>query len=134
MDTVYAKIDKTSTCWLWTGTLNVYGYGLAWYGKKLHMAHRLVYEHEREPIPKGMVTDHICRVRKCVNPDHIEIVTNGANVLRGVSNSAVNARKKFCKNGHEFSPENTYVYPNGWRGCRTCRSSKPHSKQVATQV
>jgi len=124
MERVYSKIEKTKNCWIWKGTINSQGYGVAWFNGKLHRAHRLIYEWERETIPQGMVADHICRIRNCVNPDHIEIITNGANVLRGVSQSAVNSRKKFCIRGHKFTPENTYSYTRGWRCCKTCFNAR----------
>lgn len=122
MKRLYDRISKTDTCWLWTGTLDAYGYGVVSVGSKTRKAHRVVYELERGTIPDKLVCDHICRVRHCVNPEHIELVNNGVNVLRGVSNSAINKRKTHCKHGHELTPENTYTYPRGWRGCRKCRA------------
>jgi hypothetical protein len=82
-------------------------------------AHRAFYEHHVGPIPEGMTLDHLCRVRQCVNPLHLEPVTRGENVLRGDTLSAHNAAKTHCKRGHEFTPENTRLYA-GARWCRAC--------------
>jgi hypothetical protein len=71
------------------------------------------------PIPEGLVIDHLCRNRGCINPTHMEPVTNAENVLRGEGPTAVNARKTHCKRGHPFDDVNTYVYAKG-RACRMC--------------
>jgi len=123
----------TNECWLWAGSHNVYGYGVLWTGEKHIMAHRAVYESEVSLIPDNMVTDHLCRTRNCVNPSHLDIVTDGVNILRGISTSAVNKRKTHCKFGHAFTPDNTYTYPRGWRGCRTCRT-RLNRRQNAKRV
>jgi hypothetical protein len=67
-----------------------------------------------------MQLDHLCRVRGCVNPDHLEVVTGATNTLRGISSPAINARKTHCRRGHEFTPENTYI-DRGSRRCKACR-------------
>lgn len=82
-------------------------------------AHRAAYIRWKGEIEPGLVIDHICRERRCVNPDHLEAVTNRLNILRGVGATAINARKTHCKRGHEFTPENTWVY-QGMRRCREC--------------
>jgi hypothetical protein len=76
------SIDERG-CWLWTGRMNRNGYGRAyWYGKE-PVVHRLVYEILIGQIPKGLVLDHLCRVRHCCNPEHLEPVTIRENTLRG---------------------------------------------------
>ncbi len=74
-------VDPITGCWLWNHSLFRNGY--ARLGK--HIAHRVVYEHYKGPIPEGMDLDHLCRVKRCVNPDHLEPVTEADNVRRGVS-------------------------------------------------
>lgn len=107
-----------SGCWLWTGTLDKKGYGGFSIARcKKILAHRFAYEHFREPIPKGLTLDHLCRVHNCVNPDHLEAVTRRENLLRGVGFPAVNARKTHCLRGHEFNDRNT----RRARGARVCR-------------
>lgn len=80
----WTKVVKTDTCWLWTGHLNSKGYGQLNVGKRLPMAHRLSYEWAVGEIPTGLVIDHLCRVRNCVNPDHLEPVTTAVNNARGL--------------------------------------------------
>jgi hypothetical protein len=98
-------------CWVWQGHLSGGGYG----------PHRRYYRHHRGPISKGLHIDHLCRNRACVNPWHMEAVTQKVNSLRGVGAPAQNARKTHCKHGHELTPENTYKSNDRWRGCRECR-------------
>ena len=79
------KVEKTPTCWLWTAAKQQGGYGMfgAKNTKKVVAAHRWSYEHFVGPIPKGMQIDHLCRVRHCVNPAHLEPVTPKENLRRG---------------------------------------------------
>lgn len=121
----WEKVDKdTDDCWRWTATLNPGGYGQFWNGAKLVSAHRWAYEHLVGPIPDGLQLDHLCRVRNCVRPDHLEPVTHRENGLRGISPNAVNAAKTHCKHGHEFTPENTIVRTGKGRSGRECRECK----------
>ena len=111
-----------SGCWLWTGAVLPNGYGVLTYQKQRKYAHRLVYELLRAPIPEGLQLDHLCRVRCCANPDHLEPVTLQENLRRGDVNQYVKATH--CKRGHEFTVENTYQYKNKIgnpkRNCRAC--------------
>ena len=75
--------SQDTNCWVWYGELNRNGYGRVWVQGKRLMAHRVVYESTRGPIPDGMVLDHLCRNRRCCNPDHLEPVTVKENTLRG---------------------------------------------------
>lgn len=116
-------------CWIWQLAIHDNGYGAA--NVPAHMrepgqyqqttAHRLAYIEANGPIPADLVVDHLCRQRDCVNPDHLEVVTQQVNTRRGIGPSAVNAVKTHCKYGHPFDAENTYVCPSGRRRCRTCR-------------
>lgn len=107
-----------SKCILWSGATNGNGYGRVYVGKgKSLMAHRVIHEGVFGKIPEGLVLDHLCRNRSCVNPLHLEIVTNGENVLRGVGIPAQNKRKTTCVKGHS----NFRIYPYG-RECITCKA------------
>jgi hypothetical protein len=122
-----AKVSaRPDGCWQWMGATDRYGYGLSlFYGRRerKHMAHRVAYEQFVGPIPEGLVIDHLCRNKGCVNPDHLEPVTIGENVLRGETIPARNLLKTHCHRGHEFTPESTYYRPD-----------KPHVRNCRIRV
>jgi hypothetical protein len=120
----WSRVDKSGPCWLWTAGRNGDGYGYATFNKVNVGAHRMAYFLTRGPIPEGLHLDHLCRVRSCVNPDHLEPVTNGENIIRGVSPWAINRRKSACKRGHPFTPENTLANSKGGRTCRECERAR----------
>lgn len=130
----YVEIDvQEDGCWEWTGA-TVSGYGVLLVEDRTVFMPRWAYERFVGPIAEGLEPDHLCRVRACVRPDHLEPVTHRVNVLRGVSFAAENARKTHCIRGHEFTPENTY--PNGrGRGCLACKkwrdANRPRRKAAA---
>lgn len=103
-------------CWNYTGCLNGYGYGLI--GAHL-LTHRAAYESWRAPIPDGLHIDHLCRNRRCFNPEHLEPVTQQENSRRGA------AARTTCPRDHEYTPENTHINPRGARICRTCDRERP---------
>lgn len=115
-----------SGCWFWIGAGNRNGYGTSCKDNKQAYAHRVVYEYLVGPIPEGLELDHLCRVRCCVNPRHVEPVTPLENMMRGESFAAINARKTHCIHGHPLSGDNLIVRPHpscrtGFqRACRVC--------------
>ena len=124
-----AKVEKTPTCWLWTAATTD-GYGQLGANGKVRYAHRLAYEHFVGPIPEGMQLDHLCRTRRCVNPEHLEAVTGGENFLRGNAPAAINARRTTCSRNHAFTPENTGRRPCGRRYCRTCKRKRERDRRA----
>ena len=121
---VLTKVDfQTDGCWEWQGNIDRYGYGT--YGNQNHMVHRVVYEMLVDEIQPDETIDHLCFNRSCVNPDHLEAVTLGVNVMRGNNPHAINARKTHCLMGHEFTEANTYRHPQrNTRHCRTCATAR----------
>lgn len=108
-------------CWLWVGDRNYGGYGRFSVKGKTRMAHRLAYELAVGPIPCGQQLDHLCRVRNCVNPAHLEPVTGRENTLRGEGPTAQNSRKDVCPQGHPLQGDNLLYSARGERRCAQCR-------------
>ena len=100
-------------CWEWIGRLTPQGYGRDTGSGE---AHRTTYQMWRGDIPEGLELDHLCRNRRCVNPWHLEPVTRAENVRRAGMTIT------HCKNGHEYTPENTYWRPGPGGGARDCRA------------
>jgi len=118
----FAKVEFTDTCWLWRACLDRYGYG-----KTAVKAHRWVYEFCVGPIPNHLQIDHLCRVRHCVNPDHLELVTSAENTKRGKRGG-----RTHCVHGHPLFGDNLYQQEFR-RSCRQCaigRQRKWHAKNT----
>lgn len=124
-----------SGCWLWTGTILPSGYGQA--RKMTHgvmqyaRAHRSVYAHLRGPIPAGLTLDHLCRVKCCVNPDHLEPVTLKVNILRGTGPTALNAKKTHCLHGHALIAQNMSRHRTS-RECAICQRAGQRRRRRAS--
>lgn len=128
-------------CWMWTASLRADGYGQFRIGGRADgrtvRAHRVAYELLIGPIPEGLVIDHLCRNRACVNPDHLEPVTHKVNVLRGEGVSAKAARATSCPYGHAYDKANTYWRRDGRRYCRAChlaQSAATYAKRKAKKT
>lgn len=122
-----ASLPAPNGCWIWLGTIDKYGYaklGSTHFGRKAHRASYTVF---KGPIPDGLEVDHVCREKRCVNPEHLEAVTHDENM-----------RRRFvlithCKNGHPFSPENTYTGA-GFRRCRKCNAAAARRRKARLAV
>lgn len=113
----WLKVDASGDCWLWMASVDRDGYGR--FGSRdggEYRAHRRSLVEVGIEIPDGMTVDHLCRVPACVNPDHLEVVTQGENQRRGWRASVT-----VCPSGHAYNKKNTYVAPSGNRQCRTCK-------------
>jgi len=117
-------------CWIWNGVRQKSGHGRICINYKQMGTHRLVYEIYKGKIPEGLVLDHLCKTPSCVNPEHLEPVTQRINLLRGDTVSAKNSIKTHCKNGHEFIGENLRINNRGERCCKIChRNSDNESRK-----
>lgn len=116
----WSKVNKTSSCWLWQAWHTNKGYGLFKLDTKTSvLAHRLSYTMSNGGIPKGLVIDHLCSTPACVNPKHLDAVTQKENLRRGKN---YKRSQTHCKHGHELFGQNLYIRPDGKRACKTCKN------------
>lgn len=122
-DRFWSSVMPAGECLFWVGGTSKSGYGrIRGDDRRLIFAHRFSYQLRYGNIPDGLVIDHLCRNRLCVNPLHLEAVSDAVNILRGRGVSAANARKTHCCRGHEFTPDNTYMrHDIKGRCCVECR-------------
>lgn len=115
-----------SGCWLWIGAKHdKYGYGSFLFNGVIKLAHRASYELFIGKIPEGLYLDHKCRIPRCVNPAHLEPVTNTENVRRGLKVRL----KTHCLRGHPWTDENKYKNPgSGRHNCRICQREAQREK------
>lgn len=124
-----AKVERVteSGCWIWMASTTSGGYGLVTHRHKTRLAHRVAYDHWRGPIPAGLTLDHVCRVRSCVNPWHLQPVTMRENTHRSMAAPATrNALKTHCLNGHALEAPNLdpYHLARGERRCVICAKAR----------
>lgn len=123
------RVDERG-CWIWSGHISREGYGR--YGERY--AHRVMYERHKGPIPDGTEIDHLCRVRSCCNPDHLEAVPHRVNSIRGTVGQWMKewaATITHCPQGHEYTPANLRPNKAGKKSCREChRITQFHRNRV----
>lgn len=133
-----SKVNKTSTCWQWNGATSL-SYGMFRYEGRMQQAHRVAYQLFRGDIPEGLHLDHLCLNKGCVNPDHLEVVTNQQNLLR------YHRSKTHCRKGHEYIESNIYwcnyknhvskSNPTGLtRMCKRCRQESSRKSSAAKRA
>lgn len=121
-------------CIEWTAYISPVGYGRVKYMGRFSQAHRIAYILTHGSIPDGLVLDHLCRNRCCVNPCHLEPVTDQINFIRGMAPGAIAIRENGCKRGHEYTPENTKFKTNGGRICVFCaRVNSRRNEEIRKQ-
>ncbi|MER6351262.1 HNH endonuclease signature motif containing protein [Streptomyces sp. NPDC001634] len=122
-----------SGCLLWAAGQNSYGYGkFHWNGGNIP-AHRFAYLALVGQIPAGLSLDHLCRVRHCVRPDHLEAVTPRENTLRGANRVADQVKRTHCPKDHPYDEANTRI-KSGKRECRTCHNQARRDKRAARRA
>lgn len=129
---VASKLQILGSCWVFTGCKDHKGYGYFRVGGrsgKNFRLHKWTWEAINGPMPENLQCDHVCRVRACCNPFHIEPVSPKVNTARGIGPGAINARKTHCPYGHEYTPENTRI-TYGRRRCRTCIRAAKRRKRL----
>ena len=130
LERIQVKVERTDSCWFWTACRNYAGYPIIQLNGGACRAHRVIYEQLIGPIPKGLTLDHLCRVRHCVNPAHLEPVTDAVNIARGNGVCAQNARRTHCPQGHLYD---WYWRNNLGKICRLCRTCKQASQRRQDQ-
>lgn len=131
MDKILARIEKTETCWLWTGGLDRAGYGRVDYRGARRSVHRLIYETLVGPIPEGLCLDHLCRVPKCCRPDHLEPVTYQVNTQRGRTSLDFGGK---CRRGHDTTKPGAIIAEGIQRRCAVCASNWNHTFRVDEEL
>ena len=124
-------IDEPNTgCRIWIGGRNKQGYGVYAIKRKSYGAYRVAFELDNGPIPPGLVIDHLCRNVACVNPRHMEIVTQKENVMRGVGITSQNKKKENCPRcGTALTPR-TSPSGRGWRQCLKCKKESDRRGKI----
>lgn len=133
LDRFWSKVEISdpSACWIWVGGRDAAGYGqfsvITPNGRSTIRSHRFAYEALMGAIPDELVMDHLCEVRECVNPHHLEPVTVRENILRGDTGERERA-KTHCPQGHPYSGDNLVIH-HGSRECRTCKNIKQRARR-----
>lgn len=130
----YHQIDEETGCWNWLGYINKSGYGMFAQGQgRWGLAHRWTYKTFKGQLIDGLVMDHLCRNRKCVNPEHLEQVTMRENTIRGIAGQHMREKsllQTHCINGHEFTTDNTRIVNGAYGKARVCKICSNHRAKI----
>mgnify|MGYP001599849985 CR=1 FL=1 len=137
----WAKVDKNGPvpdyaphlgpCWIWTAFIRSAGYAHVSWDGQTRDGHLIAYELTIGPVPEGLELDHLCRVRRCVNPLHLEPVTRAENLRRSpITFVAINLAKTHCPQGHPYDEANTYRTRDGGRVCRACKRERERERRL----
>lgn len=121
-------------CIEWTGGIDTPGYGAIRYEGKRWRAHRLIYTLFRNPIPERKILDHLCRNRRCVNLDHLELTTQSVNIARSSNAFAKQREATHCRRGHPFDLFNTAIRNGRWRVCKSCSEERRRKKEARSNA
>ena len=128
LERFFSKVEVTDSCWLWVGGSNKWGYGKFYVDSRTLRAHRVSYAWFYGDLPDypELELDHTCRIRLCVNPEHLEPVTCGVNIRRGETGLYQKVRTH-CPQDHEYSVDNTTIYKGG-RQCKECHRTQERER------
>lgn len=130
MDRFWSKVQREQGgCWIWIGAKNANGYGRFWYDRRVMVAHRVAYLMLVGQVPEGKDLDHLCRIRACVNPEHLEPVSRDTNLKRGIGHGS----ESHCPSGHSYSGYNL-IRQGSSRRCRICRNNQHREYMRAKRV
>ena len=132
MQDFWSRVKKTPSCWLWLGSTTEWGYGQMGIDSTNRLAHRISYEDKFGPVQKGLYLDHLCRVRHCVNPDHLEVVTSRENMVRSYAARGIGK----MPHGVYRRSKNCYVAKKWWqnKGYYLGSYKTPEEASVAYQT
>ncbi len=136
---LYRLVIQEDGCFVWPGQLRPDGYGIGRLNAKQVRVHCVIYEHFRGLVLEGKVLHHTCKNRACCNPEHLVPLGRVENIRTDRPDhwGKYQREKTHCKNGHEFTPQNTYIHANGTRHCKACQSIRSrdcHRRQKAREV
>lgn len=141
LERFWSRVEKTDACWIWRGYIDPVGYGRLRFAGKTQLAHRVSFVIANGSIPAGLTLDHLCYVKACVNPAHLDPVSQAVNYARAVEmgrvagNGEEHRQKTHCAQDHPYDEENTYYRKAGaGRSCRECTRTRMVERRRAKGI